>query len=225
MRKTSSVGSVSISAEAGFRCSVSSFSSSGIGPILTTRVSAASGGGLGHASPGVGAGHARPIGMRAIIVVKRGSSMSDKGQMAVDKFMEGYNCAQSVVFAFCEECGSAGCGAQGSVRFRRRHGPQAGGVRRCDGRRHGPRAAARPRHARGPPVTEALYPMTREFMDGFAVRNGSYLCRDLLSGCELTSEEGQRQFKERGLLEKVCKPCVRSAAELLGKLKHAPPMA
>jgi hypothetical protein len=55
-------------------------------------------------------------------------------------------------------------------------------------------------------------------MDAFAVQNGSYLCRDLLSGCELTSEEGQRQFKERGLLEKVCKPCVRSAAEILQKM-------
>jgi len=60
--------------------------------------------------------------------------------------------------------------------------------------------------------------MTREFMDAFAVQNGSYFCRDLLSGCELTSEEGQRQFKERGLLEKVCRPCVRSAAEILQKM-------
>jgi hypothetical protein len=78
------------------------------------------------------------------------------------------------------------------------------------------------RHGRGTqegrPVTEALYPMTREFMDSFAVRNRSYLCRDLLSGCELTSEEGQRRFKERGLLEKVCKPCVRSAAEILQEM-------
>ena len=72
--------------------------------------------------------------------------------------------------------------------------------------------------ADGRSVTEALYPMTREFMDSFAVRNGSYLCRDLLSGCELTSEEGQRRFKERGLLEKVCKPCVRSAAEILQEM-------
>ncbi len=60
--------------------------------------------------------------------------------------------------------------------------------------------------------------MAREFMDGFAVRNGSYLCRDLLSGCDLMSEEGQRRFKENGLLEKVCKPCVRSAAEMLQKM-------
>ena len=152
--------------------------------------------------------------------------MSDKGQMAVDKFMEGYNCAQSVVFAFCEECGlsqdaalKVACGfGAGMGRKQEVCGAVAGGVMVL-GLRHGRGTQE------GRPVTEALYPMTREFMDGFAVRNGSYLCRDLLSGCELTSEEGQRQFKERGLLEKVCKPCVRSAAELLGKLKHAPPMA
>jgi C_GCAxxG_C_C family probable redox protein len=78
------------------------------------------------------------------------------------------------------------------------------------------------RHGRGTAdgrsVTEALYPMTREFTDAFAVRNGSYLCRDLLSGCDLRSEEGQRHFKEHGLLEKVCKPCVRSAAEILQEM-------
>jgi C_GCAxxG_C_C family probable redox protein len=78
------------------------------------------------------------------------------------------------------------------------------------------------RHGRGAAdrrsVTEALYPMTREFMDGFAARNSSYLCRDLLSGCDLTSEEGQRYFKEHGLLEKVCKPCVRSAAKILQQM-------
>ena len=55
-------------------------------------------------------------------------------------------------------------------------------------------------------------------MDAFAVRNGSYLCRDLLSGCDLRSEEGQRHFKAHGLFEKVCKPCVRSAAEILQEM-------
>ena len=161
-----------------------------------------------------------------MIVVNRGYGMPDKGQLAVDKFVEGYNCAQSVVFAFHDECGlgedealriSGGFGG-GMGRKQEVCGAVAGGVMVL-GLRHGRGTQE------GRPVTEALYPMTREFMDGFAVRNGSYLCRDLLSGCELTSEEGQRQFKERGLLEKVCKPCVRSAAELLGKLKHAPPMA
>jgi C_GCAxxG_C_C family probable redox protein len=145
--------------------------------------------------------------------------MPDKGQLAVDKFAEGYNCAQSVMFAFCDECGlsedaalkvSCGFGA-GMGRKQEVCGAVAGGIMVL-GLRHG-RGAQESRS-----VTEALYTMTREFMDGFAVRNGSYLCRDLLAGYELTSEEGQRRFKEQGLLEKVCKPCVRSAAELLQKM-------
>ena len=145
--------------------------------------------------------------------------MPDKAQSAVDKFVEGYNCAQSIMFAFCDECGlsqdaalkvSCGFGA-GMGRKQEVCGAVAGGVMVL-GLRHGRGTAD------GRSVTEALYPMTREFMDAFAVRNGSYLCRDLLSGCDLTSDEGQRQFRERGLLEKVCKPCVRSAAEILQKM-------
>lgn len=67
----------------------------------------------------------------------------------------------------------------------------------------------------GPPVTVDLYRMTREFMDGFAARNGSYLCRDLLSCNDLASEEGYRRVKEAGLFATVCRQCVRSAAEML----------
>ena len=123
------------------------------------------------------------------------------------------------MFAFCDECGisqdaalkvSCGFGA-GMGRKQEVCGAVAGGIMVL-GLRRGRGTQD------GRSVTEALYPMTREFMDAFAERNGSYLCRDLLSGCELTSEEGQRQFRERGLLERVCKPCVRSAAEILQKM-------
>ncbi len=142
--------------------------------------------------------------------------MADKAQSAVDKFAEGYNCAQSIVFAFRDECGlsedaalkvSCGFGA-GMGRKQEVCGAVAGGIMVL-GLRRGRGAQD------GRSVTEDLYPMTREFMDRFAIRNGSYLCRNLLSGCELTSEEGQRRFKEDGLFEKVCKQCVRSAAEIL----------
>ncbi len=145
--------------------------------------------------------------------------MPDKGQIAVDKFMEGYNCAQSIAFAFCGECGlsqdaalKVACGfGAGMGRKQEVCGAVAGAIMVL--------GLVRGRGTEDPrSVTEALYPMAREFMDGFAVRNGSYLCRDLLSGCDLLSDEGQRRFKENGLLEKVCKPCVRSAAEMLQQM-------
>lgn len=145
--------------------------------------------------------------------------MPDKGQMAVDKLAEGYNCAQSVVFAFCDECGigqdaalKVSCGFGGGMgRKQEVCGAVAGGIMVL-GLRRGRGTED------GRSVMEDLYQLTREFMDAFAVQNGSYLCRDLLSGCDLASEEGRRRHKEDGLSEKVCKPCVRSAAEILQKI-------
>jgi C_GCAxxG_C_C family probable redox protein len=142
--------------------------------------------------------------------------MPDKAQLAVDKFAEGYNCAQSVVFAFRDECGlsqdaalKVSCGFGGGMgRKQEVCGAVAGGLMIL-GLRHGRGTQD------GRSVTEDLYKATREFMDSFASRNGSYLCRDLLSGCDLTSAEGQRRLRDDGLHEKVCRPCVRSAAELL----------
>ena len=32
-------------------------------------------------------------------------------------------------------------------------------------------------------------------MDEFAKKHGSFICRQLLHGCELMSDEGQKQFK------------------------------
>jgi len=157
-------------------------------------------------------------GKPAIMAVNRGSSMPDKGQLAVDKFVEGYNCAQSVVFAFHEECGlgedaalkvSGGFGG-GMGRKQEVCGAVTGGIMVLGLRRD--------RAMRGSPVTEDLHRATREFMDGFAARNGSYLCRDLLSGGDLITEEGYRRVVEAGLFAKVCKECVRSAAEMLEKM-------
>src|SRR5271157_728171 len=98
--------------------------------------------------------------------------MPDRGQMAVDKFAEGYNCAQSMVFAFCDECGlsqdaalkvSCGFGA-GMGRKQEVCGAVTGGVMVL-GLRHGRGTQE------GRSVTEDLYQTTREFMDAFAARN------------------------------------------------------
>ena len=64
-------------------------------------------------------------------------------------------------------------------------------------------------------ATEKTYAKTRELMDQFAKRHGTFICRKLLNGCELTTEEGQKQFKENDLLNKTCKPCVQSVVEIL----------
>jgi hypothetical protein len=60
---------------------------------------------------------------------------------------------------------------------------------------------------------------TRELMDEFAKEHGTFIWRKLLHGCELTTEEGQKHFKENGFLKKICAPCVQSVVEVLESIK------
>ena len=65
---------------------------------------------------------------------------------------------------------------------------------------------------------ELTYLKTRELMDLFAARHGSYMCRQLLNGLDLTTEAGQKQFKENDMLKEVCNPCVLSVVDILEKV-------
>jgi hypothetical protein len=67
-------------------------------------------------------------------------------------------------------------------------------------------------------VTDNTYIKIRELMNQFSQRHGTYICRKLLNGCELTTEEGQKIFKENDYFNKVCKPCVRSVVEIIERM-------
>lgn len=75
------------------------------------------------------------------------------------------------------------------------------------------------RHGRGSKddrsAQERTYAKTRELMDRFSEKHGTVICRKLLNGCELTTEEGQKYFKDNDLLNKLCVPCVQSVIMIL----------
>ncbi len=142
--------------------------------------------------------------------------MKSKGEIAVQKFLEGFNCAQAVFYSFCDDlrfekntalkiaCGfGAGMGRKEEV-----CGAVTGGIMVL-GTRYG-RGEKDERTA-----TEVTYAKTRELMSQFAKKHGTFICRKLINGCELTTEEGQRQFKENDLSNKTCKLCVQSVVEIL----------
>jgi len=52
-------------------------------------------------------------------------------------------------------------------------------------------------------------------MERFSKKHGTFICRKLLNGCNLTTEEGQKYFKENDLLSKACKTCVESVVQIL----------
>lgn len=140
----------------------------------------------------------------------------DRSEQAIAKFVSGFNCAQSVLFSFCDELGldkdkalklacgfGAGMGRKGEV-----CGAVSGGV-----------MVISAKYGRGEnderKATEITYAKVRELMNQFSEKHGSYICRELLNDCELTTEEGQKQFKESDYLNKICKPCVKSVVEIL----------
>jgi C_GCAxxG_C_C family probable redox protein len=142
--------------------------------------------------------------------------MEAKGDIAVAKFLDGYNCAQSVLYSFSNAlqidtntalkiaCGfGAGMGRRQEV-----CGAVTGGIIAL-GAKYG-RGMNDDRQA-----TELTYAKTRELMERFSQKHGTFVCRKLLNGCELTMEEGQKHFKENDYLNTICVPCVRSVVEIL----------
>lgn len=135
------------------------------------------------------------------------------------KFLEGYNCAQSVLFSFCEELGldadtalkiscgfGGGMGRKGEV-----CGAVSGGILVLGlkfGRGKSDQRAQ----------TDVAYAEVREFMKRFSAKHGSCYCRELLSGCNLSTLEGQAYFKDNECLNLICRPCVRDAAAIVEDL-------
>jgi len=146
--------------------------------------------------------------------------MTDKVDAAVGKFMSGYNCAQAVLFAYCDElhldknaalklaCGfGAGMGRKEEV-----CGAVTGGIvvlGAMYGRGENDDRAA----------TETTYARTRELLERFQFRHGTYICRELLDGCDLTTKEGQSYFKQNDLVNRTCKECVGSVVQILAEMQ------
>ena len=141
-------------------------------------------------------------------------SVRTRSDIAAEKFLAGYNCAQAVLFSFCDDLGfdkdaalrlACGFGA-GMARKQEICGAVTGGILTI-GLKHG-RGEGQDRAP-----TEATYGKVRELMSRFESKHGSCLCRTLLEGCDLNTSDGQRYFKEHDLLNKTCTGCVRTVVE------------
>ncbi len=140
-------------------------------------------------------------------------------ETAVRTFLEGYNCAQAVFHAFAADLGmdpdaalKAACGFGGGMG---RNGEVCGAV-------SGAVLAIGLRFGRGKgqdkEAAEASYRKVRELMDRFRREHGSFLCRRLIDGCDLATEEGLRFYNEKDLRGRVCRHFVHTSARVLEDL-------
>jgi C_GCAxxG_C_C family probable redox protein len=149
--------------------------------------------------------------------------MKPKNETAIEKFLAGYNCAQSVLYAY-----GPGLGLDGETALKLACGLGAGMGRRGEvcGAVTGGILVLGLKYGRGSgddrSATEQTYQKTLELMARFEQRHGSCLCRELLGGCDLRTAEGQRHFKEHDLLHKTCVGCVRSVVETLEFILNQP---
>ncbi len=145
--------------------------------------------------------------------------METKIEAAIQKFTSGYNCAQAVLYSVKDEisidsntalkmaCGfGAGMGRKGEI-----CGAVTGGI-----------IALGIKFGRGEndekTATEKTYSKTRELMDKFETRYGTYICKELLNGCDLSTEEGQMHFRNYDLFNATCKKCVGSVVQILEEI-------
>jgi C_GCAxxG_C_C family probable redox protein len=147
---------------------------------------------------------------------KNEAALVKRTEMARKKFSAGYNCAQAVFYSFCDLLGfspdlalklACGFGA-GMGRKQEVCGAISGGVMVIS-------ALYGRGENEGADWTALTYAKTRELMDRFAEKHETCICRKLLNGCVLTTPEGQAEFKEKDLFNKVCQECVSSVVEIL----------
>jgi len=145
--------------------------------------------------------------------------MNSLSENAVAKLLEGYNCAQAVLYASCDQLSldkdaalrlACGFGA-GIARKQELCGALSGGILAL-GMKHG-RGEKEDRSR-----TETTYAKTRELTDRFETKHGSCCCRELLGGCDLKTEDGLRYYKANDLLHITCAPCVRTVGAILEDL-------
>jgi len=145
--------------------------------------------------------------------------MKTKSDIAEEKFLAGYNCAQAVLYSFSDALGidkdftlKTACGfGAGMARKQEICGAVSGGI-----------LAIGLKHGRGErddkTQTEAAYRKVRELLSRFESAHGSCHCRALLNGCDLNTPAGQQHFKDNNLLRKTCVPCVRSVVQVLEEI-------
>ena len=142
--------------------------------------------------------------------------MSDRGELAERLFKEGYNCSQSVVLAFSDV---TGMDDDTAARLASSFGGGLGRMREVCGAVSGAAMVLGLVRGYSDPLDseakKAHYALIREFANRFRERNGSIICRELLSGVNTALGGDPEQRTDEYYKKRPCALLCRQAAEIL----------
>jgi len=144
--------------------------------------------------------------------------MSTHSDLAIARFQEGYNCAQSVFSVYAESFGMESAQA---YRLTAGLGGGMGRLQEVCGAVTAAFMLAGLKHGKTKPndtyAHELTYSVVRDLATRFEAIHGSIICRTLV-GCDLRTSEGIQQFKATGLSTSVCARCVETACLLVEEI-------
>ena len=141
-----------------------------------------------------------------------------KKESAIKTFDSGYNCAQSVFSTFAGDLKldrqttlsiSAGFGA-GMGRTQATCGAVTGAIMVIG-------SLLSDKHKTSEGLNDLIYSKTREFISRFTEMHKTTNCRELIQA-DLTTEEGQKYFKENNIFNDVCMKCVANSVGILEEM-------
>lgn len=140
----------------------------------------------------------------------------EKVKLAKAYFEQGYNCAQAVLLAFCEETGLS---AEQAAKLASGLGGGMGRMREVCGAVSAMFLVEGILNGYADPTAKeekaALYARVRALADAFKEKNGSIICRDLLLETETTPGFEPEQRTEAYYQRRPCGCYVEDAAQIL----------
>ena len=141
----------------------------------------------------------------------------NKADLAASRFAQGHNCAQAVLSVFAEESGieettalKLATGFGGGMGRQAETCGAVTGAMMALGLLHGPEQPDRE-------TREEVYAMVRDFTARFKERNGTLICRELMT-CDISTPDGLQQAVKENMHSTVCPKFVRDAVEILEEM-------
>ena len=143
--------------------------------------------------------------------------MSVKSEEAVERFKNGFNCSQAVLGSFseqfgldCDKASKVATGFGGGMRMGGTCGAVTGAFMVL-GLKYG-NSMAKDKEGKA-----KTYNKIEEYTNRYKSRRNTVACRELL-GCDISTPEGMKEAKDKGLFSSICPRIVQDAAEILEEM-------